>query len=46
MDTHYLELKTYLINFLKLRCLVGLTYVRDITKFELRKGTKKRPLVT
>jgi hypothetical protein len=46
IDTHYLELMICLIDFLDLKCLVGLTYVRGITKFELQKGTTKRPLVT
>jgi hypothetical protein len=34
-----------LIDSRELRCLVGLTYVRDITKFGLWKGTKKRLFV-
>jgi hypothetical protein len=34
------------IIFQELRCLVGLTNVWGITKFKLRKGTKKRSLVT
>jgi hypothetical protein len=33
---------TSLIDSQKLRCLVGLTYGRDITKFGLWKGMKKR----
>jgi hypothetical protein len=37
----YFESTICLIDFRKLRCLVGLTYVRDIIKFELQKGTKK-----
>jgi hypothetical protein len=32
----------FLIDFQKLKCLVGLTYVQGITKFELQKGMKKR----
>ncbi len=35
IDTHYLALTTCLIDFQKLKCLVGLTYIWDITKFEL-----------
>jgi hypothetical protein len=38
-------LMIYLIVFRKPRCLVRSTYVRDITKFGLQKGTKKIPLV-
>ncbi len=34
-----------LIVFREPRCLVWLTCVQDITKFRLRKGMKKRPLV-
>ncbi len=45
IDTHYLELTICLINSRELRCLVGLTYVWDITKFELQTRTKKKPLV-
>ncbi len=45
IDTHYLELMICLIDFQELNSLVGLTYVRGITKFELRKGMKKRSLV-
>ncbi len=43
---HCLESMTSLIDSWELRCLVGLTYIRDITKFGLRKGMKKRSLVT
>jgi hypothetical protein len=35
---------TCLIDSWELRFLVGLTYLRDITKFELQKGMKRRPL--
>jgi hypothetical protein len=35
INTHYLELMICLIGSQKLKCLVQLTYVRDITKFEL-----------
>jgi len=35
-----------LINSQGLKCLVGLTYVWDIAKFELQKGTKRRPVIT
>jgi hypothetical protein len=35
-----------LIDSRKLKCLVGLTYVSGITKFELQNGTKKRLFVT
>ncbi len=45
IDTHCLELMICLINFQELKCLVGLTYVRGITKFGLQKGTKKRSFV-
>jgi len=45
IDTHYLKLMICLIDCRKLRCLVGLTYIRSITKFELQKGMKKKPLV-
>jgi len=40
-----LESMIYLIVSREPRYLVGLIYVRDVTKFGLRKGTKKRPLV-
>ncbi len=35
IKTHYLELMICLIDFWELKCLVGLTYVWDITKFKL-----------
>jgi hypothetical protein len=35
----------FLIDSWELRCLVGSIYVRDITKFGLQKGTKKRLFV-
>jgi len=44
-DTHYFGLMISLTNFWELKCLVGLTYVRGITKFELRKGMKKKLLI-
>jgi hypothetical protein len=34
-----------LINFRELKCLIGLTYIRGITKSELQKGIKKRMFV-
>jgi hypothetical protein len=40
-----LESMIYLIVFREPKYLVRLTYVRNINKFGLRKGTKKRPLV-
>ncbi len=46
IDTHYFELTTSFIDFQKLKCLVGLTYVQNITKFELRKGMRRRLLTT
>ncbi len=45
INTHCLELMICLIDSWELNSLVGLTYVRGITKFELRKGMKKRSLV-
>jgi hypothetical protein len=33
-----------LIDFQEPKCLVGLTYAPGITKFELLKGMRKRPL--
>jgi hypothetical protein len=36
---------TYLIDFQEPKCLVGLTYVLGITKFELHKEMKKKLLV-
>ncbi len=45
IDTHYLKLMIFFIDFCKLKCLIGLTYVRGITKFELQKGIMKKPLV-
>jgi hypothetical protein len=44
-NTQYLKLMICLIDFRELMCLIKLTYIRDITKFELQKGTKKRSLV-
>jgi hypothetical protein len=35
----------YLIDSWELKCLVGLTYILGITKFELQKGMKKKPLI-
>jgi hypothetical protein len=46
IDTHYLELMICLIDFQELKCLVRLTYVQVITKFESQKGMKKRSFVT
>jgi hypothetical protein len=45
IDTHYLILMICLIDSRKLKCSIGLTCAPGITKFELQKGTKKRPLV-
>jgi len=42
--TLYLESMIYLTVSREPRCLVGSIYVRDIIKFGLQKGMKKRPL--
>jgi hypothetical protein len=41
----YFKLTTCLIDSRKLMSLVGLTCVRNIIKFELQKGMKKRLLI-
>ncbi len=46
INTNYFELMICLIDSRELKCLVGLTYVSGITKFELQNGMKKRLFVT